>query len=161
MFDTDDLVLDFDTDAVEPENDYIPIPEGNYDALIQGAEVKPTRDGTGKRLAIRFRITGPSHVGGVIFAGLNVVNRSEKAQEIGRRQLAELLRAVGLPGERDMAKLIDTECRIAVVIRPANGDYPASNDVKRFSPSQTRADAPAGQPGKPGGPAKKAPAFMR
>ena len=158
MFDTDDLVLDFDTDAVEPAtDDYSPIPEGTYDALIQGAEVKPTRDGTGKRLAVRLRITGPSHVGRVIFAGLNVVNRSEKAQEIGRRQLAELLRAVGLPGERDMAKLVDTECRIAVVIRPEQNGYPASNDVKKFMPSSNASPAPSKGPA----PAKKAPAFMR
>lgn len=161
MFDTDDLVLGFDTDAVEPaENDYSPIPEGIYDALIQAVEVKTTKDGTGKRLVVRLRIAAPSHVGRIIFAGLNVVNKSARAQEIGRRQLAELLRAVGLPGERDMAKLVDTECRIAVVIRPEQNGYPASNDVKRFmlpSGSSAPSQGPAPSPGQ----AKKAPAFMR
>lgn len=155
----DDLNLDFDTAAVEPaENDYSPIPDGIYEARIERAEMKPTSDGTGKRLLFTFRVCGPSHIGRIVFVGLNVVNKNEKAQTIARRQLAQLLDAVGLPGERDMGLLIDKECAISVVVRPAQNGYDASNDVKRFGALETIAKEET----KPATPrAKKAPSFMR
>ncbi len=155
----DDLNLDFDTAAVEPEtSDYSPIPEGVYEARIERAEMKPTRDGTGRRLVLMFRICGPSHVGRTVLVGLNVVNQNDKAQTIARRQLAQLLNAVGLPGERDMGLLIDKECAISVVIRPAQNGYEASNDIKRFG----ALEAVAKETTKPATPkAKKAPSFMR
>lgn len=159
MYDNDDLNLDFDTAAVEPEtNDYSPIPEGVYEARIERAEMKPTRDGTGKRLVLMFRVCGPSHVGRTVLVGLNVVNANDKAQTIARRQLAQLLGAVGLPGERDMGLLIDKECAISVVIRAAQNGYEASNDVKRFG----ALEAVAKEETKPATPkAKRAPSFMR
>ena len=133
----DDLNLDFDTAAVEPaEDNYSPIPEGIYEARVDRAEMKPTKDGTGKRLVLMWRIIGPSHRGRTVLVGLNVINKNEKAQTIARRQLAQLLDAVGLPGERDMARLIDCECLISVVVRPAQNGYEASNDCLLYtSPS--------------------------
>jgi hypothetical protein len=132
----DDLTVEFDTAAVEPaEDNYAPIPEGIYEARVDRAEMKPTKDGTGKRLVLMWRIIGPSHRGRTVLVGLNVVNRNERAQTIARRQLAQLLDAVGLPGERDMARLIDCECLISVTVRPAQNGYDASNDVKRFAPT--------------------------
>jgi hypothetical protein len=155
--DTDDLVLDFDTAAAPPPEDYAPIPEGIYQARITKTEVKPTRDETGKRLVVHFRVTGPTHTGRVIIRGFNVINKNPKAQEISRRELAQLLAAIDLVGERDMGQLVDRECDIAVVVKPEQNGYPASNDVKRFSPSSNASPAPSKGPA----PAKKAPAFMR
>jgi hypothetical protein len=43
------------------------------------------------------------------------------------------------------------------VIKPAQGEYAASNDVKKFLPPSAVAPAPAKGPAS----AKKAPAFMR
>jgi len=158
MFDTDtDLVLDFDTAAVEPAEDYAPIPEGVYQARISKAEIKPTRDETGKRLVVHFRVTGPSHAGRVIIRGFNVNNKNPKTQKISRRELAQLLAAIDLVGERDVGQLVDRECDIAVVVKPEQNGYPASNDVKRFSPSSNASPSPS----KSSTPAKKAPAFMR
>jgi len=153
--DTDDLVLDFDTAAAPPPEDYSPIPDGTYQSIISKAEIKPTKDETGKRLVVHFRVTGPTHAGRVIIRGFNVINKNPKAQEISRRELAQLLAAIDLVGERDMGQLVDKECDIAVVIKPEQNGYPASNDVKKFMPSSGASTAPSSAP------AKKAPAFMR
>jgi hypothetical protein len=41
----DDLTVEFDTAAVEPaEDNYAPIPEGIYEARVDRAEMKPTKD---------------------------------------------------------------------------------------------------------------------
>ena len=158
----DDLNLDFDTAAVEPaEDNFSPVPEGIYEARVDRAEMKPTKDGTGKRLVLMWRIIGPSHRGRTVLVGLNVVNKNEKAQTIARRQLAQLLDAVGLPGERDMARLIDCECLISVVVRPAANGYEASNDVKRFAPTDVSVPEPT-EPATPKAKStKRAPSFMR
>lgn len=165
MFDDDnnELEIDFDTAAVpvdDRDDEYAPIPGGRYQAVIEKVEVKPTKDGTGRRLIFRHKILGPTHARRVIFCGLNVHNKNPKAQEIARRQLAQLLAAVDMVGERDMSKLIGVEVDCDIVIRPASGDYAASNDVKRWHPAT--GDAPVVQSGAPSpAPAKKAPAFMR
>jgi len=159
----DDLTVEFDTAAVEPaEDNFSPVPEGIYEARVDRAEMKPTKDGTGKRLVLMWHIIGPSHRGRTVLVGLNVINKNEKAQTIARRQLAQLLDAVGLPGERDMARLIDCECLISVVVRPAQNGYEASNDVKRFAPTDdvsvpeaTNAETPKAKS------TKRAPSFMR
>jgi len=159
MFDdnNDSLTLDFDTAAAPPPEDYAPIPDGVYQARITKTEVKPTRDGTGTRAVFYFRIIGPTHAGRVIIVGLNVKNKNPDTQLIARQQLTQLLTAVDLPGERDMGQLVDRECDIAVVIKPEQNGYPASNDVKKFMPSSNASPAPSKGPA----PAKKAPAFMR
>ena len=157
----DDLTVEFDTAAVEPaENDYGPIPEGIYEARVDRCEMKPTKDGTGKRLVLMWRIIGPSHRGRTVLVGLNVINKNEKAQTIARRQLAQLLEAVGLPGERDMARLIDCECLISVVVRPAANGYEASNDIKRFAPTDDVSVPEAAKPATPKA-RRSAPSFMR
>jgi hypothetical protein len=159
----DDLTVEFDTAAVEPaEDNYAPIPEGIYEARVDRAEMKPTKDGTGKRLVLMWRIIGPSHRGRTVLVGLNVVNRNERAQTIARRQLAQLLDAVGLPGERDMARLIDCECLISVTVRPAQNGYDASNDVKRFAPTDDVSIPESTEPATPKAKStKRAPSFMR
>ena len=158
----DDLNLDFDTAAVEPaEDNFSPVPEGIYEARVDRCEMKPTKDGTGKRLVLMWRIIGPSHRGRTVLVGLNVVNKNEKAQTIARRQLAQLLDAVGLPGERDMGRLIDAECLISVVVRPAQNGYEASNDIKRFAPTDVSVPEST-EPATPKAKStKRAPSFMR
>jgi hypothetical protein len=50
-----------------------------------------------------YDITGPSHQGRVVFGNLNIKNANPKAEEIGRQQLGDIMRAIGL------AKVTDTD----------------------------------------------------
>jgi len=65
-------------------NSFEPLPEGWYNAQITGAEVKDTKAGDGKYIAVKYAITGPTHQGRVVFGNLNIKNASTKAEEIGR-----------------------------------------------------------------------------
>ena len=80
-----------------------PLPPGWYSATMAGAELKATKTGTGQYIAIRYDITGPTHQGRVVFGNLNIRNASPKAEEIGRQQLGELCRAIGLAKVGDTA----------------------------------------------------------
>jgi hypothetical protein len=166
MFDEyeSDLTLDFDTGAQQyavEVGDYDPIPEGKYHAVVAKTEIKPTKDETGKRLVVHLKIIGPQFAGRTVIVGLNVVNRNPKAEEIARRQLAQLLQAIDMWGERDMSKIHGAELEVLVVVKPEQNGYKASNDVKKFLRIDGPGDGVAPAPAKGPAPTKKAPAFMR
>lgn len=110
-------------------NNFEPLPEGWYNAAITGAEIKATKSGDGKFIACKYTITGPSHQGRVIFGNLNIKNASTKAEEIGRQQLGEIMRAIGLGKVSDTDQLIGGNLGIKLVVK--TGEY-AGNEVKGF-----------------------------
>jgi len=109
--------------------DFQPLPAGWYSATITSAEVKQTRAGTGSFIAVRYDITGPSHEGRVVFGNLNISNPNPKAEEIGRQQLGDLMRAIGLDSVTDSDQLIGGQCQIKLAIRKSE-EYGDNNDVK-------------------------------
>ena len=129
----------------QSEQSYELLPPGWYSASITKADLKATKDGGGQYIALRFDITGPSHQGRVVFGNLNIKNRSAKAEEIGRQQLGELMRAIGLARVQDTDQLIGGQLQIKVAIREASGGYEAQNEVKGYKAagSQPAAIAPA------------------
>ena len=130
----------------QSEQSYDLLPPGWYAASITKAELKATKDGTGQYIAIRYDITGPSHQGRVVFGNLNIKNRSVKAEEIGRQQLGELMRAIGLARVQDTDQLIGGQLSIKVAIQEGSNGYEARNEVKGYkaiSGSQPVMAAPA------------------
>ena len=126
----------------QSEQSYELLPPGWYSASITKAELKATKDGTGQYIAIRYDITGPSHQGRVVFGNLNIKNRSVKAEEIGRQQLGELMRAIGLARVQDTDQLIGGQLQIKVAIREASGGYEAQNEVKGYKAAMAGAQHP-------------------
>ena len=116
----------------QSENEFSPLPAGWYQVHITGAELRPTKAGTGAYIAVRYDVLGPTHQGRVVFGNLNIRNPSPKAEEIGRQQLGSLMRAIGLAQVSDTDQLIGGQLTIKLAVRPADGQYEASNDVKDF-----------------------------
>lgn len=134
-----------------PQSDrsYDPIPAGWYEAEIKGAELRTTNAGTGQYIAVRYDVTGPTHAGRVIYGNLNVSNPNPKAEEIGRQQLGELMRSIGLGVVQDTDQLVGGRLSIKVSIQRSE-KYGDSNDVKGFKALAGGAapapSAPAPQP---------------
>jgi hypothetical protein len=100
----------------------------------------------------------------VVFGNINVRNASPKAEEIGRQQLGDIMRAIGLAKVSDTDELIGGSLSIKLYIKEAQGDYKARNEVRGFkalegSPTTFKAAAPASAPS--GGPAKAAPPWAK
>jgi hypothetical protein len=112
-------------------NSYDPLPEGWYMATITGAELKTTKAGTGQYIAVKYDITGPTHMGRIIFGNLNIRNPSPMAEEIGRKQLGEVMRAVGLAKVADTDELIGGQLSIKLSIKSSD-QYGDQNEVKGF-----------------------------
>lgn len=122
-------------------SNFDPLPAGWYTAAITGAELKPTKDGNGQYIKVRYDITGPAHQGRVVFGNLNIKNPSAKAEEIGRQQLGEIMRAIGLGRVTDTDQLIGGNLQIKLDVRPADGQYQAQNEVRGFKAAHGAAPA--------------------
>ena len=119
-------------DLPQGTGNFDPLPAGWYDVAITGAELKSTKDGNGSYIKVRYDVTGPSHQGRVVFGNLNIQNASAKAEEIGRQQLGEIMRAIGLSRVQDTDQLIGGNLSIKLEVKPADGQYSAGNEVRGF-----------------------------
>lgn len=119
-------------DLPQGTGNFDPLPAGWYDVAITGAELKSTKDGNGSYIKVRYDVTGPTHQGRVVFGNLNIQNASAKAEEIGRQQLGEIMRAIGLSRVQDTDQLIGGNLSIKLEVKPADGQYSAGNEVRGF-----------------------------
>lgn len=113
------------------DKSYEVLPAGWYTATISSTELKTTKAQNGQYIAIRYDITGPSHQGRVVFGNLNIRNPNSKAEEIGRQQLGEVMRAIGLAKVQDTDELIGGQLSIKVDVRTSE-QYGDQNEVKGF-----------------------------
>jgi hypothetical protein len=118
-----------------------PLPAGWYTATINQAELKDTKAKNGQYIKLRYDITGPTHQGRVVFGNLNIKNANPKAEEIGRQQLGEIMRAIGLAKVADTDQLIGGQISIKLEVKD-DAQYGASNEVKGFK-SVSGSAAPA------------------
>jgi hypothetical protein len=129
-----------------------PLPPGWYRVVIKEASVAKTKAGTGEYIKIRYDVDGPSHGGRVVFGNLNISNPNPKAEEIGRQQLGELMRAIGLRSLKDTDQLVGGSLEIKLAIRESE-QYGNSNDIKAFkSLGGAPKASPAAAPAKPKAP---------
>lgn len=142
-------------DMPQGNGSFDPLPQGVYTATITKADLKDTKDGTGKMIALRLDITGPSHQGRVIFSNLNIRNKSPQAEEIGRQQLGDIMRAIGLSSIQDTDQMIGGQVQIKVDIEKKEG-FEARNQIRAYksvigSAPPAPVNAPAPNPAATGG----------
>lgn len=113
-----------------------PIPAGWYEATTVAAELKDTKDYSGKYIKVRYDIAGPTHQGRCVFGNLNIRNASPRAEEIGKAQLGSLCKCIGITDRlRDTDQLVGHAVQIKVGVRKdTTGQYGDQNDVKGFKP---------------------------
>ena len=118
----------FNAEEIEPSS-FDPIPAGWYQAIISNSEMKATRDGYGEYLSLTLQIIEGQYENRLVFARLNLKNANDKAVDIARKDLAAICRAVGVMSPQASEELHDIPLMIKVKVRPASGDYEASNDI--------------------------------
>ena len=119
----------FNAEEVEPSSSFDPIPAGWYQAIISSSEMKATRDGYGEYLSLTLQVIEGQYENRLVFARLNLKNANDKAVDIARKDLAAICRAVGVMSPQASEELHDIPLMIKVKVRPASGDYEASNDI--------------------------------
>jgi hypothetical protein len=134
-------------DLAPAPSKYAPIPAGDYKAMITESEMKPTRAGTGQYLQLVWEITDGQHTDRKIWDRLNLVNSNPTAVDIAKRDLASIMRAVGLEKIDDTEQLHYKEVMITVTVRKGDNGYEDSNEIKAYAPAGR--SAPAAAPAAP------------
>lgn len=138
--------LNFDASTVDPNDSFDPIPAGWYNAIIDDTEMKPTRDGSGQYLQIRFSVIDGEYANRKVFTRLNLKNNNPVAQEIAYKDLSAICRAVNVIRVEDTQQLHGIPLMVKVKIRPAQGEWEASNEVSGYkgaNDGMANAQAPA------------------
>ena len=123
----------FDANNVDPSVALDPIPAGKYIAVITETEMKPTKAGGGKYLQATFQIIDGEYKGRLVWARLNLENKSEMTVKIARGELSAICRAVGVMAPKDSVELhnIPLEINVGLKKRDDNGEF--TNVIKGYA----------------------------
>lgn len=124
-------LTDLDLKNTQAGGSFEPIPAGEYPAILVHSEKKPTKDGTGARLELKFQILNGPYQNRTLFDGLNIINKSAQAQQIGRGQLKALCVACGVPDPSDSAELHNRPLNIRVAVGKDQNGNPR-NEIKGY-----------------------------
>jgi hypothetical protein len=127
----------FNANNVEPADDFEPIPAGLYTAVIVNSEMKPTKNGDGSLLELKFEIIEGEYKGRFVWSRLCLENKNEQTVKIAKSQLADICKAIGVLTPRDSCELhnLPMQIKVAVKKRSDNGD--ATNEVKAYRKRET------------------------
>ena len=112
-----------------PESSFDLIPDGWYQAMIVKGEIKETKNQTGEYINFRFDIIGPTHQGRCVYSVLNIKNQSAEAERIGRQQLGDIMRAVGLTKATDTDQFLGQALQIKLGSQKETEGRQASNKI--------------------------------
>lgn len=123
-------LLNFDATQVVPSTGQMdPVPAGWYEAAIDESDMKPTKDGTGSYLQVRYSILNGQFVNHKVYQRLNLRNANQQAVEIAFRELSAICHATGVVQVADSSQLHGRPVRIKVKLKAADGQYEASNEI--------------------------------
>ncbi len=123
--------LDFTVEA--GNDDFEPIPPGNYVALIVSSEKKETKAKTGYYLEFTFQIIEGKFKERRIWDRLNLWNQNKTAVKISNQRLAEIRQAVGVLNPSSSEELHDKPLALKVVTRTRSDTGELTNEIKKVS----------------------------
>ncbi len=123
----------FDATKVAPDQGRgDPFPLGWYVAVLLKLDVGPTSDGQGTKANGEFEIFDGPYKGRKVYHNFNMQNQSEKAQEIGHKQMSALCHAVEVMVPEVPEQLYGRPMKIRCKVTPADGQYEAKNEITAF-----------------------------
>ena len=117
----------FDATKIEvSNNDFSPLAAGIYNAQITDVTPKVTKAGNGQYLSLQFTVTTDAGNERRVWANLNLVNPNPVAEDIAKKDLATICKAVGFTKLQDEQLLLGKKLAIKVAV---DGDR---NNIKGY-----------------------------
>jgi len=132
----------FDATAIEPADDFSPLPAGKYVAVITASEMKGTKSGNGHYLELTFQVVEGRYKNRLLWARLNLDNPNEQAVRIARGELSAICRAVGVMQPKDSIELHNLPLQVTVKCKKREDTGDLTNEVKGYA----KKDAASGTP---------------
>jgi hypothetical protein len=143
-------------EGIAHNNDFQPIPPGEYPVEVKDACVKTTRKGNGAYVEIVFEVCGPDCNGRRLWFRCNIANPNPKAVEIGKEQLDSVRIAAGLVAMTDTDQLLGAQMTAKVIVDSENRNevkyvkaYEAPRALPPAPPTMQAAPVPAPQQAPP------------
>lgn len=151
---------DFDAAKAAPTGDFSPMPDGEYEVILDEASWKDTKSG-GSMLAMQLQVvTNGPYFGRKVWDNFQRnCPTSQKAEQIGRGQITRLCMALGLRGGfRDPAELLGRPFEVRLKTEPGRDGYGPKNRIASIIVRDTgeAPAAPAAAPKRPAGPPRVA-----
>jgi len=124
------------------ERSYEPLPKGEYVLKCTDAELKDTRSG-GQMIAAAFEVVSGKYANRKVWNNFNIHNNSEKAQKIGREQVAAWARAAGKPNASSFDELLERQFTAVLDIEKGTDGYADKNRIVGYVSADS---APAPKP---------------
>ena len=125
----------FKTEEVEESTSFEPVPAGDYAVMIIDSAVADNKAGTGQFLKLSFKIVDNSrYENRTIWHYLNLVNPNETAVSIAQRDLKAICDAINIQDLEDSNELHGIPLTATITVRPASGEFAASNNIGKFRP---------------------------
>ena len=160
----DDLSLDFDPQQhVASSRSYDPLPAGTYQFAVTSIKPKMISENTTRQITVELTVIDGEHKGRKVWGRhsdrtTRTDDGMQKSVAIGRDRLAELMRGTGTAG-LSLAGCVGAEVEAKIKVRPASGNFDASNEVVAYvapnAPQSTQAAQPKPQTAKPSFMARK------
>lgn len=83
----------------EQQNNYEPIPPGEYSVQMESVEEKQTASGEGVMWNLKMKIVSDKYKGRTFFLSYNVENKNNQTQEIARREIGNIARLIGVSSD--------------------------------------------------------------
>lgn len=116
----------------KPRMGFSVLPSGWYEAEIVKSDIRNTKAGTGKYLALEFKVLEEKFEGRKLWTNLNLVNPNQTAVAIAEKELATICDAVGLSAIEDSEELHNIPLGVKVAVRPETAQWPERNEIKGY-----------------------------
>jgi hypothetical protein len=125
------------------------VPEGDYRALVESAEIRATKDGQGEELALRLIVQGGGQGGALIFDSPVLRHPKAGRQFYGRKRFAQLLLAADIRDASDAEALIGAEVMLNIIHDGTYANVSEYWEVPRRPAQRPAAAAPKPAPASP------------
>ena len=125
-------------DARTVDNDFQPLPDGEYLMSIDYAEIMETKSGRGEHIKLELVVLESpdgANQNRRVFQYHMIRHDNEATQRIGREYIEELARAIGLSEPiniQDTNQFSNQAVRARLKTKKGSGDYGDSNEVDRY-----------------------------
>ena len=147
----------FNTADLPVQEEFKPLPAGDYQVNIEDMVLKTTNNQQGEYLETKLRVMGPTHQNRTIYDRIIIGHANPQAEEIGLKRFNALIRAAGLASANDTDQFISKIVTCTLKIGKPKEQYPnPGNDVVTYKAAeQSAAPMPGQAPAAPAAPAKK------
>lgn len=104
--------LNFNADEQEPMAPLGAWTPAKQRVTVEGADVKPTKNGDGEYVEIQFRAMDGPNEGRAHWERYNIANPNPEAERIAKAAFASLCLALGVPKVKDTDELVGRQCVI-------------------------------------------------